>query len=125
MKLQFKITGVLVLILALVSLTQVSAQNTILTSIYESGDGTGGGVKIVSVHDDYDEYNTKSTFYLLLTDGSWAKAEDLGGFMENGDINVKIKYNSKIYELYAGMENPDKLTRVAPDGTKRIYWKKK
>jgi hypothetical protein len=125
MKLIDRISKILMLFFAIGSFVSLSAQTTTLTSVYESGDGVGGGIKIVSVHDDYNEYNTKTTFYVLLTNGAWAKAEDLGGYMENGDINVKIKYNTKIYELYAGMENPDKLTRVAPDGTKRIYWKKK
>lgn len=117
--------GVFMFILGLGVFSELSAQTSTYTRVFESGDGKGGGVKIVSVHDDYDEYNTKTSFYVLLTNGTWAKAEDLGGYMENGDISVKIKYNTKIYELYSSMENPDKLTRTATDGTIRIYWEKK
>jgi hypothetical protein len=101
---------------------QTTAQDT-KTRVFYSGDNNGkGGIKIVQIYDNNNEYNTRTNVYLLLTDNTWSKAEVIDGFVENGDVNVNVTHNNVKYNVFVDMTNPDKLVRTASDGTKRIYW---
>ena len=115
-------TCTFILLLGIGMFNQSTAQDS-KTRIFYSGDNNGkGGIKIVQIYDNNNEYNTKTNVYLLLTDGSWSKAEVIDGFVENGDVNVNVIHNNIKYNVFVDMTNPDKLVRTASDGTKRIYW---
>lgn len=112
----------LFLLLGIGMFNQYTAQD-IQTRVFYSGDNNGkGGIKIVQIYDNNNEYNTRTNVYLLLTDNTWSKAEVIDGFVENGDVNVNVTHNNVKYNVFVDMTNPDKLVRTATDGTKRIYW---
>jgi hypothetical protein len=115
-------TCTLFLLLGIGMFNQTTAQDT-KTRVFYSGDNNGkGGIKIVQIYDNNNEYNTRTNVYLLLTDNTWSKAEVIDGFVENGDVNVNVTHNNVKYNVFVDMTNPDKLVRTASDGTKRIYW---
>lgn len=109
-------------LLGIMLVQQVKAQYTTYTQEFASMDGKGGGLKIVSVYNDYDEYDVKTTIYVKLTDGTWGQVELLGGTMENGDMNLDIRYQSRVSNLKMWMEDNGVLTRTwEDDGSIRKY----
>ena len=117
-----KVTGLLLLLIGMLSMTQAQAQTSTYTRAFEPTDGQGDWIKIVSEYNDYDEYDVQTTIYIRQSDGSWPAVELIGGLLENGDLKLDIKHQARVSTLEMWMEDNGVMTRTwQDDGSVRTY----
>lgn len=117
-----KIASLLILFIGILTMNQAQAQTSTHTRAFEPMDGQGDWLKVVSVYNDYDEYDVQTTIYVMTSGGSWSEVELIGGLLENGDMRLEIKHLSRVSTIEIWMGEGDILRRTySDDGSVRKY----